>query len=250
VIGARPSGSSSHVTYAPVFQFTASDGRGYTVGSDVYGKESEVRYGERVQVLYWPGHPEAARLDAFAALWTMPLVAGVVGSGFSVVPGIVLVAWMRRRGSDAAADRVTRGFRRALGVLLIGGGSALLAVGLGFLPVDTSVNGARILAAIVGVLLAAAGVQVGQWVAIGSRLSDVFGSLVVTSMAAMFGWVAIYGNAADFHSTMSAGGATVTVSGGATPARIAFGAASFLAGLASLWAWKRVFRVRQQIPEG
>jgi hypothetical protein len=226
-----------------VFQFAASDGHSYTVNSDVYGREP-VRYGERVQVLYWPSHPESARIDAFAQLWTLPLVAGVVGAGFSVVPAIMLVAWMRRRGSEAAADAVSREFRRALGILLIGAGGVLLAFGLGVIPADVSVNGSRILATTVGVLLAASGVQVGQWVAMSSRLSDVFGGLVATSMAVMFGWVAIYGDAANFHGSMSIGGATVASGSPAGPARIAFAIASALTGLVSLWAWKRALRSR------
>jgi hypothetical protein len=251
VIGAQQSGSS-RVSYAPVFQFAASDGRSYTVSSDVYGKESAVRYGNRVQVLYWPNHPESARIDAFAPLWTMPLVVGVVGLGFSVVPAIMWVAWLRRRATEAepekreaarrTADTVSLGFRRALGVVLIGAGGVLLALALGLISTDSSVNGWRILATTVGVLLTASGVQVGQWVAMGSRLTDVFGGLVITSMAVMFGWVAVYGNAADFHGGVSIGGATVSSS--AAPARIAFAVASILTGLASLWAWKRVLRSR------
>jgi hypothetical protein len=253
VIGARQSGST-RVSYAPVFRFTASDGRTYSVSSDVYGKQSAIRYGERIRVFYWPNHPESARIDAFAPLWTLPLVAGVVGAGFCVVPAIVLVAWMRRRASEVepdkreaarvAADTVSRGFRRGLGVLLIGAGGVLLALGLGVVSTDSSVNDSRIPAMTLGVLLVASGVQIGQWVAMGSRLSYVLGSVVITSMAVMFGWVAIYGDAANFHGSLSVGGAAMTLGGSATPARILFAAVSILTGLASLWAWKQVFRSR------
>lgn len=253
VIGARTMGST-RVSYAPVFQFTASDGRTYTVSSDVYGKEAEVGYGKRIRVLYWPQHAESARIDAFAPLWTFPLVAGVVGAGFCVVPAIMLVAWMRRRASEvapekreaarSAADTVSRGFRRTLGILLIGAGGALLASGLGVISTARGLNDSHILATTLGVLLIAAGAQVGQWVAMDSRLSRVFGSLVITAMALMFGWVAIYGDAANFHGGASIGGAAVYSSGSATPARIVFGLASTLTGLASLWAWKQVFRLR------
>jgi hypothetical protein len=240
VIGAQQMGST-RVSYAPVFRFTASDGHSYTVSSDVYGKESAVRYGERLRVLYRPDHPEAARIDAFAPLWTLPLVLGVVGAGFCVVPAIVLVAWMRRRGAGVAADAVSRGFRRALGVLLIGAGGVLLAFALGIISTDQSVNGSRLLATTVGVLLVACGVQVGQWVAVGSHLSQVFGGVVVTALAVMFGWVAIFGEAAGFRVGMSVGGAQVTSGSSAAIARILFGVASLLTGLAALWAWKRLF---------
>jgi hypothetical protein len=253
VIGAQQNGSS-HATYAPVFRFAASDGRVYTVSSDVSGKRSDVRFGERIEALYWPDHPESARIDAFAPLWTMPLVLGGVGAGFSVVPAIILVAWLRRRAGEVApdkaeaaratADTVSLGFRRTLGVLLIGGGGVLLAMGFGLIPTESGADGSRILMATIGVLLAASGVLVGQWVAMGSRLSDVLGGLVVTSMAAMFGWVALYGKAADFHGGVSVGGASVSSSGSAGLGRIVFGIASILTALVSLWAWKRVFRAR------
>ena len=255
VIGAQQRGSS-RVTYAPVVQFTARDGHAYTVVSDVYGEQSAIRQGERVRVLYWSQHPESARIDSFAPLWTFPLVVGVVGAGFCAVPAILLVAWMRRRASEAgpdkreaagiAADAVSRGFHRALGVLLIGAGGSLLAVGLGVIPTDQRIQGSRILATTVGVLLAASGMQVGRWVAMGSRLSNVFGSVVVSAMAAMFGWVAIYGDAADFHGGVSIGGAGVGSGNSAAPARILFGVAAALTGLVSLWAWRRVFRSYRQ----
>jgi hypothetical protein len=60
----------------------------------------------------------------------------------------------------------------------------------------------------------------------------------------MFGWVALYGNAADFHGGVSVGGASVSSSGSAGLGRIVFGIASILTALVSLWAWKRVFRAR------
>ncbi len=253
VVGARVSGST-RPTYAPVFQFTAIDGRSYTISSDVYGKESAVRYGARLRVLYWPKHPESARIDSFAPLWTLPLVAGVVGAGFCVMPGMMLAAWMRRRANVAepekreaarrAADMVSRGLRWALGVALIGGGGVLLAIGLGVIWTDSSINGSRVLPTILGLLLIASGVQVGQWAAMGSRLSDILGSVVATCMAVMFGWVAIYGDAANFYGGMSVGRAPVTLNTPAALARILFAVVSILAWLVSLWAWKRVFRSR------
>jgi hypothetical protein len=255
VIGAQRMGST-RPSYAPVFKFTTSDGRVYTVSSDVYGKESDVRFGERVRVLYWPNHADSARIDAFAPLWTFPLVTGVVGAGFCVVPAIMLVAWMRRRASELApdkrqaariaADNVSRGLRRALGVVLIGAGGLLLAFGLGLISKDRGVNDSHILAIPMGVLVVASGVQVGQWMAMDNRLSQVFGSLVATSMAVMFGWVAIYGDAASFRGSTSIDGAAVAASGSAAPARIVFALVSALTGLASLWAWKQVFRSRSQ----
>lgn len=254
VIAKRSSGAT-RPTYAPVFQFTASDGRTYTVSSDLYGRESAFSYGERIRVLYRQGRPESARIDAFAPLWTFPLVVGVVGSGFSLIPALVLVNWMRRRrtgGSDPDSmdpDRVVTGtgtpaFRWALGLLLTGGGVVLLALGLGVVSSDSSsLHGSRVLVTSVGVLLASCGVQIGQWVAVGSRWYHALGGAAITSMAVIFGWVAIYGDAAGFSGGVSMGSVAVTSSGSVTPARIAFGLGSVVFGAASLWAWKEVFRV-------
>jgi len=255
VIAKQQSGST-RVTYAPVFRFTASDGRAYVVTSDVSGRESAFKYDQQVRVLYWQDHPESARVDAFAALWTFPLVFGAVGAAFSVIPALVVASWMRRRTSGGKPDSVDPGYvangigrsglRSALGLLLTGGGLVLLAVGLGVAPTDSSSsNESRVFVTCMGVLLAACGGQVGQWVPTGGRLSYALGAAAVTSMAVMFGWVAIYGQAAGFSGGVSIGGGAVASGGSVTPARIAFGIAAILLGLASLVAWKQVFRHRE-----
>lgn len=77
-----------------------------------------------------------------------------------------------------------------------------------------------------------------------SRLSNIFGSVVATCMAVIFGWVAIHGEAAIFHGGMSVGRACVALNRPAVLPQILFSAVSILAALASLWAWKRVFRSR------
>jgi hypothetical protein len=236
--------------YAPMLQFTASDGRTYVVTSDLSGAESAYRFGQHVRVLYPPTDPEGARIDAFAPLWTLPLVTGLVGSAFSVVPAIVVLSWRRRRRagtSEALQDESNRAsgrrLRWGLGIVLTAGGLVLAGVGLG--PVnsasDSSVE-ARVLGTTVGVLLAASGVLIGQWVATGSRIYHALGGLVMTSMAVMFGWVAVFGQASGFSVAAGAGGAAVSSGGGVTAARIAFGIASVLTGLASLWAWRQVLR--------
>ena len=137
------------------------------------------------------------------------------------------------------------GVRWALGLILTGGGLVLPAVGLGVVSSDsTSGNESRVVVTSVGVLLAACGVLLGQWVAVGSRLYHALGGTAVTSMAIIFGWVAIYGQASGFSGGVSIGGAALTSSGSATPARIAFGIVSVVFGVASLPAWKQVFRQR------
>ncbi|MGO9991853.1 MAG: DUF3592 domain-containing protein [Steroidobacteraceae bacterium] len=236
--------------YAPMLQFTASDGRTYVVTSDLSGPESAYRFGQHLRVLYQPAHPDGARIDAFAPLWTLPLVTGVVGAAFSIVPAMVVVNWGRRRRAarsealQVEPDRTTgRGLRWTLGIALTGGGLVLAGVGLGPLNFasDTSVE-ARVLGTSVGILLAASGVLVGQWVATGSRTYHALGGLVMTSMAVMFGWVAFFGQASGFSVGAGVGGAAVSSGGGVTAARIAFGIASVLTGFASLWAWRQVLR--------
>ena len=84
--------------YAPMLQLTASDGRTYVVTSDLSGPESAYRFGQHLRVLYQPDHPDGGRIDdASVPLWTLPLVTGVVGATFSIVPAMVVVNWGRRR---------------------------------------------------------------------------------------------------------------------------------------------------------
>lgn len=94
---AKRSTASTRAIYAPVFQFTARDGHSYVVSSDVYGLESAFRDGQHVRVLYRQAHPESARIDAFAQLWAFPLIFGVVGGSFSLIPVLLLASWVRRR---------------------------------------------------------------------------------------------------------------------------------------------------------
>jgi hypothetical protein len=255
IVIAKRQMASSRSSYAPLFQFTASDGRTYTVSSDVYGREADFSFGERVHVLYPQGRPQSARIDAFAQLWTSVLVTGVVGAGFSVVPAIVWVSWMRRRriasgdvqGAQRLVDSAGAVTRWGLGLLLTGGGVVLIASGIAAIaPGAGSLRESRVFITSLGVLLAASGVLLGQWIVKGSRLYDALGGAVITSMAVIFGWVALYGESAGFSGGVSIGGAGMGSSGSATPARIAFGVASCLLALASLWAWKRVFSQRRQ----
>ncbi len=251
---ARRSTGSTRVTYAPVFRFTASNGRTYVVGSDLYGPESAFRYGEHVPVIYREDHPESARIDRFAPLWTLPLVAGAVGGAFSVIPALLWVSRRRRlrmgagaRG-DSQADPVepsaaSPGFRWAIGILLTGSGLVLLALGLGIVSSDSSsLNQSRALVTGTGVLLTTCGVLIAQWVPMGSRLSYALGGMAITSMAFLFGCVAIYGQAADFSGGVAVGGVAVGSGGSAALARVVFGAGAVIFAVGSLLYWVRVVR--------
>ena len=238
------------IAYAPMVQFATSDGRTYVVTSDLSGPESIYRFGQHLRVLYQPDRPDGARIDTFGPLWTLPLVSGVVGAAFSIVPAIVIVSWVRRRraaSGEALPDDGTsgRGLRWALGIVLIGAGLALAGVGLESANSTSGTAGeARVLGTSMGVLLAASGVLVGQWVATGSRTYHALGGLVMTSMAIIFGYISFFGQASGFSGNAGVGGVAVSIGGGATAARIAFGIASALTALASLSAWREVMRRR------
>ena len=138
----------------------------------------------------------------------------------------------------------SRPFRFCLGIVLAGAGLALVAAVVGILPGHGSPVASRGLLASVGVALIAAGVQVGQWAGASGRLYDAVGAILVTAMATMTGWVALYGDERGFSTTVSGAGLSVTFHGAATLARVAFGTGAALMGLMALWAWRRVLRPR------
>jgi Protein of unknown function (DUF3592) len=246
-----PQTSNGVQLYAPVVRFTAGDGHTYTVTSNVSGPESKYQFGQHLQVLYRPGDPDGARIDAFAPLWTLPLVTGIVGSAFSVVPAIVFTSWRQRRRAAAGESlpeghdgMAGSGWRRVLGVVLTAGGLVLAGVSLASPDAASAVaaSEAKVLGTCVGVMLAASGLQVGGWVTTGSRTHHALGALVVSSMAIIFGWVALFGQASGFSGGVGVGGVAVGMRGGVTVARVAFGAFAVVAGIASLWGWRQVLR--------
>ncbi len=236
--------------YAPVVRFTAGNGEDYTVTSDVSGPESTYRFGQHLPILYQSGHPQDARIDAFGQLWMLPLVTGIVGAGFSVVPLIAIAGWRRRRRiaagdlrPDDAEPGLGRAGRRVLGSLLAVGGLALAGFSLAAATgAPASAIEARVLGSCVGAMLAASGAIIAQWVVPGSRGHDALGALVVTAMAIVFGWIALFGQASGFRGGV--GGVALGAGGGVTAARIAFGAFAGVIGVAAVWSLKRVLRRR------
>jgi len=237
--------------YAPAVQFTAGDGRTYVVTSDLSGPESKYQFGQHLRILYQPDDPLGARIDAFAPLWTLPLVTGVVGCAFSVVPTIAITNWRRRRLAAAGKSlpephegSPASGLRRMLGIALTGAGVVLAGVSMASpdSAAAAAPREAQVLGTCVGVMLAAGGVQVGQWVTPGTRSHSAMSALVVSSLAIIFGWVALFGQASGFSGGVGVGDASVGMGGGVTAARIAFGAFSVFAAAASLWRWREVLR--------
>jgi uncharacterized membrane protein len=140
------------------------------------------------------------------------------------------------------ADNASPALRKTIGVILAALGIVLLAYALGIISSNPgALEGSRGVVVAMGFLLTTAGVSIGQWVAAGSRLSDALGATLVSSFAAIFGWVAFFGDDKGFSTSVGAGGAHVTTHGSASAARIAFGIAALLVAFIALWAWKRVF---------
>jgi len=81
----------------PEIEFTMPSGGtiSYPQGGFIFGYEP----GQRVQVLYAPGDPaRTARVDAFGALWFMPLLLSVLGLALTIggVPRVLSAMRARR----------------------------------------------------------------------------------------------------------------------------------------------------------
>jgi hypothetical protein len=78
-------GTASYDSYAPVFSFTALDGKKITVTSDVASSPADFCVGESVRVLYDPADPENARIHSFFQIWGGPLIFSAAGALFASV---------------------------------------------------------------------------------------------------------------------------------------------------------------------
>lgn len=82
--------------YAPVFAFTASDGKNYAVVSDTWANPPAFGVGERVPVRYFIDDPATARIATFWQLWSFPVVFALIGSAFAGA-NLILFLYDRRR---------------------------------------------------------------------------------------------------------------------------------------------------------
>jgi hypothetical protein len=90
--------------YAPQIQFVADDGRQHAF---VLGRSSsapEYAVGERVELIYPPGHPDDALLNQFEAIWDDTLTFAILGSSFLVI-GVAHAVLQRRQARRAEQDR-------------------------------------------------------------------------------------------------------------------------------------------------
>jgi hypothetical protein len=68
--------------YAPVFSFTAANGKQYTVISNIASNPPDFSVGESVRVRYDPANPQTARIHTFLQTWGSVVISGTVGAGF------------------------------------------------------------------------------------------------------------------------------------------------------------------------
>jgi hypothetical protein len=83
--------------FAPVFRFNLQDGQVYVVGSNTGTNPPQFKIGDRVKVLYRPGHPEGARIDSFGQLFLFPLAAGIVGGSLTVLTVLIFRRAQKQR---------------------------------------------------------------------------------------------------------------------------------------------------------
>jgi hypothetical protein len=76
------------LSFAPVISYTDLDGVRHTFISNVSSSLQEYKIGDSVPVLFHHENPDVARIDAFAEIWGVPLVTGILGTVF-LAAGIV-----------------------------------------------------------------------------------------------------------------------------------------------------------------
>lgn len=93
--------SSDSDTYAPVVRYTPANGEPVEFTSSSSSNPPAFAVGEHVRVLYLPGEPGEARIDAFFNLWGAPLILGSLGlMFFGVGAGITLYGIITRRRDE------------------------------------------------------------------------------------------------------------------------------------------------------
>jgi len=92
----NPDVENGVMNYAPVFAFTAADGKTYTVISGLSTNPPGFVVGQTVRVIYQMSHPESAKLASFWQLWFVSIVVAGLGV-FILIAGYLLLLYERRR---------------------------------------------------------------------------------------------------------------------------------------------------------
>jgi hypothetical protein len=82
VVSLRSKVDDGDSSYAPVFSFTAGDGRSYTVASHNFSSPPDFSPGQSVAILYMKDRPEDARIDTFYQVWGMAEVLAIIAAAF------------------------------------------------------------------------------------------------------------------------------------------------------------------------
>lgn len=91
--------SSDSTSYYPVVVFRDASGRQVKFQSNTGSNPPSYARGERVEVLYEPGEPEAARINGFFSLWGAATIVGGLGLVFGLVGfGMTVYGLLHQRG--------------------------------------------------------------------------------------------------------------------------------------------------------
>ncbi|MBM3804072.1 MAG: DUF3592 domain-containing protein [Acidimicrobiia bacterium] len=92
VVSIRTKNREGQIFFYPVFQFADSTGTTIEFTSNIGHSSCPVRVGDRVDVLYDPRQPEAARINRKLELWWLPSVFAVA-SGITLLQTIVVLVF-------------------------------------------------------------------------------------------------------------------------------------------------------------
>jgi hypothetical protein len=126
------------------------------------------------------------------------------------------------------------------GVVIVG--LWLITVSIGLIPVQPGTLHAPLwLLACIGVVFLLGGLLAAT--GSGGRLATGLAASLLSLLGLIGGWVAVFGNSAGFHATLS-GGALAATADAPLPARIGFGIGALIVLSWAGYAWRQVFKLR------
>jgi hypothetical protein len=95
-VGPKGHGVSNRPAFAPAVEYRV-EGKSYRIQGHISSSNPAYAVGEKVAVLYPPGHPAEGTIDSFSEKWLGPLFFGVIGLLFAAI-GLGML-WYRRRSA-------------------------------------------------------------------------------------------------------------------------------------------------------